>query len=266
MCPGNNESAGRHFSGRTRKGDRWLRGALGEAAAAAARTKGTYLSARYWRLASRRGKKRATVAIGHDILVAVDLARVTSGGGAVPGELLGLPADDPLGPGRCDVLVGGVAVGDPRVGVSSRDGQGPWPGGRNGQREPGSLYTAGQHAGVVDGVAGAVVRGGGSAQELVDRLDELGEPGGALRRVGAWPPKTSASNPVPPAPTPRVNRPPEMWSSVIASLASVTGCRNVGEATMVPTLIVLVFAANPVSHGIAACQARSRYRRQDRWS
>jgi transposase len=70
MCPGNNESAGKHFSGRTRKGDRWLRGALGEAAAAAARTKGTYLSARYRRLAGRRGKKRAKVAIGHDILVA----------------------------------------------------------------------------------------------------------------------------------------------------------------------------------------------------
>ena len=70
MCPGNNESAGKHFSGRTRKGDRWLRGALGEAAAAAARTKGTYLSARYRRLAARRGKKRAKVAIGHDILVA----------------------------------------------------------------------------------------------------------------------------------------------------------------------------------------------------
>ena len=42
MCPGNNESAGKHFSGRTRKGNRWLRGALGEAAAAAARTKHTY--------------------------------------------------------------------------------------------------------------------------------------------------------------------------------------------------------------------------------
>lgn len=70
MCPGNNESAGRHFSGRTRKGNRWLRGALGEAAAAAARTKGTYLSARYRRLASRRGKKRAQVAIGHGILIA----------------------------------------------------------------------------------------------------------------------------------------------------------------------------------------------------
>ncbi len=70
MCPGNNESAGKHFSGRTRKGNRWLRGALGEAAAAAARTKHTYLSARYRRLASRRGKKRAKVALGHDILIA----------------------------------------------------------------------------------------------------------------------------------------------------------------------------------------------------
>jgi transposase len=70
VCPGNNESAGRHFSGRTRKGDRWLRGVLGEAGAAATRTIGTYLSARYRRLASRRGKKRAKVAIGHDILIA----------------------------------------------------------------------------------------------------------------------------------------------------------------------------------------------------
>ena len=68
MCPGNNESAGKHFSGRTRHGDRWLRGALGEAAAAAARTKNTYLAARYRRLAHRRGKKRALVAVGHTIL------------------------------------------------------------------------------------------------------------------------------------------------------------------------------------------------------
>ena len=70
MCPGNNESAGKHFSGRTRKGNRWLRGALGEAAAAAGRSKNTYLSARYRRLSARRGKKRAMVAVGHDILMA----------------------------------------------------------------------------------------------------------------------------------------------------------------------------------------------------
>lgn len=70
MCPGNNESAGKHFSGRTRKGDRWLRAALGEAAAAAAGTKDTYCRAQYHRLAARRGKKRALVAVGHSLLVA----------------------------------------------------------------------------------------------------------------------------------------------------------------------------------------------------
>jgi transposase len=70
MCPGNNESAGKHFSGRTRKGDRWLRAVLGEAAAASAAAKGTYCQAQYRRLAARRGKKRALVAVGHSLLVA----------------------------------------------------------------------------------------------------------------------------------------------------------------------------------------------------
>ncbi len=69
VCPGNNESAGRHLGGRTRKGNRWLRVALGEAAAAAAKSKNTYLAARYRRLAARRGSKRAQLAIGHDILI-----------------------------------------------------------------------------------------------------------------------------------------------------------------------------------------------------
>ncbi|MGI5186276.1 transposase [Dactylosporangium sp. CA-152071] len=59
MCPGNHESAGKHHGGATRKGDPWLRGALGEAAAAASRSKDTYLQARYRRIASRRGTKRA---------------------------------------------------------------------------------------------------------------------------------------------------------------------------------------------------------------
>lgn len=68
MCPGNNESAGRHMSGRTRKGNRSLRAALGQAAIGAARTKNTYLAARYRRLAARRGKQRAQVAIGASIL------------------------------------------------------------------------------------------------------------------------------------------------------------------------------------------------------
>ena len=69
VCPGNNRSAGKARSGRTTKGDRWLRRALTQAAWAASHTKETYLSAQYRRLAARRGKKRALVALGHTILV-----------------------------------------------------------------------------------------------------------------------------------------------------------------------------------------------------
>ncbi|MBV9278690.1 MAG: IS110 family transposase [Chloroflexi bacterium] len=69
MAPGNNESAGKRRSGKTRKGSPWLRAALVEAAHGAGRSKGTYLGAQYRRLAARRGKKRATVAVGHSILV-----------------------------------------------------------------------------------------------------------------------------------------------------------------------------------------------------
>ena len=69
LCPGNNESAGKHFSGQTRKGSKWLRMALVEAAKAASRSKGTYLAAQYARLKGRRGHKRATIAVAHSILV-----------------------------------------------------------------------------------------------------------------------------------------------------------------------------------------------------
>ena len=69
MCPGNDESAGKLRSGKTRKGSKWLRSALTEAAYAAARSKGTYLSAHYARLKGRRGPKKAAVAVGHSILV-----------------------------------------------------------------------------------------------------------------------------------------------------------------------------------------------------
>ena len=69
MCPGNNESAGKHRSGRTRHGSKWLRIALVEAAQAAGRSKNTYLSAQYPRVRGRRGPGRATVAVGHSILV-----------------------------------------------------------------------------------------------------------------------------------------------------------------------------------------------------
>ena len=69
ICPGNNESAGKRRSGKTRKGDSWLRAALCEAAWAASRTKGTYLSALFRRIAARRGHKRAIVAVAHAILI-----------------------------------------------------------------------------------------------------------------------------------------------------------------------------------------------------
>jgi transposase len=69
LCPGNNESAGKHHSGRTRKGSKWLRAALVEAAHAAARTKDSYLAAQYRRLGGRRNDKRAAVAAAHSILV-----------------------------------------------------------------------------------------------------------------------------------------------------------------------------------------------------
>lgn len=69
MCPGNNESAGKRHSGKTRKGNRWLRRILNQAAWAVSRTKNNYLAARYRRLVARRGKKRAIVAIGHKLLV-----------------------------------------------------------------------------------------------------------------------------------------------------------------------------------------------------
>jgi transposase len=71
MCPGNDERAGKRGSGKTRRGSPWLRALLVEAAQAAGRTKGTYLGAQYRRLAGRRGKQRAAVAVGHSILVII---------------------------------------------------------------------------------------------------------------------------------------------------------------------------------------------------
>ena len=71
MCPGNNSSAGKRYSGKTRKGSPWLRVLLIQAAHAAGRTQGTYLASQYRRLAARRGSKRAAVAVGHTILVMV---------------------------------------------------------------------------------------------------------------------------------------------------------------------------------------------------
>jgi transposase len=71
LCPGNHESAGHQRTGRTRKGNPWLRTALVEAAQAAARVKDSYLGAQFRRLAARRGVKRALVAVAHSLLVII---------------------------------------------------------------------------------------------------------------------------------------------------------------------------------------------------
>jgi transposase len=71
VCPGNRESAGKRLSGRTRPGNQALRWALVQAAWAAARTRNTYLSAQYHRLAARRGRNRALLAVAHSILIIV---------------------------------------------------------------------------------------------------------------------------------------------------------------------------------------------------
>ena len=69
LCPGNNESAGKRKNGKTRKGDRWLKRSLIEASLAVSRSKDTYLSALYHRVARRRGTKKAAVAVAHAIVV-----------------------------------------------------------------------------------------------------------------------------------------------------------------------------------------------------
>jgi len=71
VAPGNHQSGGKRYSGRTRDGNRQLQTILVQASWAAVRTKGTFLKARYHRLAARRGKKRAIVAIAHSILVSI---------------------------------------------------------------------------------------------------------------------------------------------------------------------------------------------------
>jgi len=69
VAPGNDESAGKKRSGKTRTGNQALRTGLTQLAHAAARAQGTSLSALYQRLAARRGKKRAIIAVAHAIVV-----------------------------------------------------------------------------------------------------------------------------------------------------------------------------------------------------
>ena len=71
MCPGNEESAGKRVRRRITPGNRWLKRTLAQASWAASRTKNSYLASQYRRLAGRRGRKRALIAVGHSILVIV---------------------------------------------------------------------------------------------------------------------------------------------------------------------------------------------------
>ncbi len=71
VCPGNHESAGKRSSGKTGKGSRWLRTALVQAAWGAVKVKDSHLAAVYRRLAVRRGKQKAIMAVAHRLLVAI---------------------------------------------------------------------------------------------------------------------------------------------------------------------------------------------------
>jgi transposase len=70
LCPGSHESAGRQRGGKTRKGNVWLKTAMVTAAIAAAKKRGSYFADKYRRLAAKRGKMRAAVAVAHKMLVA----------------------------------------------------------------------------------------------------------------------------------------------------------------------------------------------------
>lgn len=71
VCPGNNESAGKRRSGKTRKGNSLLRTTLVICAQGASRAKGSFFSAQYSRLMIRRGKNRAKMSVAHSLLIAI---------------------------------------------------------------------------------------------------------------------------------------------------------------------------------------------------
>jgi transposase len=71
ICPGNKASGGKRLSGRTRKGNTYLRSALVQAAWGATMKKNCYLSSQYFRLVKRLGRKKALVAVAHSLLVII---------------------------------------------------------------------------------------------------------------------------------------------------------------------------------------------------
>lgn len=71
LCPSNKESAGKGMKGPVNRGNVWLRAIMGEVAWASIRTKASYFSAQYHRLARRRGKEKAAIAVAHSLLVVI---------------------------------------------------------------------------------------------------------------------------------------------------------------------------------------------------
>ena len=71
ICPGNYQSAGRRKHGKTTKGNKALKTILTQCAKSAKTVKSSYFSAQYQRIAARRGKNRATLAVAHSILIAI---------------------------------------------------------------------------------------------------------------------------------------------------------------------------------------------------
>lgn len=71
LCPGNHQSASRRKHGKTTKGNKTLKSILVECTKSARNVKGSYFSAQYQRIAARRGKNRATVAVAHSMLIAI---------------------------------------------------------------------------------------------------------------------------------------------------------------------------------------------------
>ena len=70
LCPGNNESAGKRMGGRIRKGNVYIKTILVQTAQTVARSKSGYFRDKFYRLKSRRGHKRAVIAIAHKMLIA----------------------------------------------------------------------------------------------------------------------------------------------------------------------------------------------------
>lgn len=68
VCPGNKQSGGKRLSGAATKGNPWLRAVLGEVATAISRSRNNYLSAQFHRIARRRGKHKAILAVAHSVL------------------------------------------------------------------------------------------------------------------------------------------------------------------------------------------------------